>query len=187
MLLRTVYDRQDTRYYEVSSEQARQIEGHSLFRVNCLADLLCYDPLDRSDRSKAQFLLDVSQSLEAGGRVYTLVENGILLHCGWISPPPKGQAGGRNSDALEYPPASCLVWDDYTHPEAHGRRLPRLSLEQRLHDASTIPGVETILIKVSADESRSADGLGVAEFKYFGTLTRETRFGTKHCHLSFGQ
>jgi len=187
MLIRTVYDREDTRYYVVSSEQARQIEGRSMFRVNCIADLLCYEPVNRADRSKSQFLLEASQRLEAGGQVYTLVENGILLHCGWISLPPKGDADRRKSDALEYPPDSCLLWDDYTHPEGHGRRLPGLSLEQRLHDAAMLPGVKTILIKVEADESRAADGLGGAEIRYFGTLTRETRFGTKHCRLSFGQ
>jgi CelD/BcsL family acetyltransferase involved in cellulose biosynthesis len=182
--LQQIYDRRNTHYYTVSAEEAQKIHPPSLFKTNCISDLLCYQPACKKDRSTTQFLFEASRNLEAGDRAYTLVENGVLLHCSWINQSPDGRSPD-DGYVFDYPPGSCLVWDDYVHPEARGRGLTRLSLEQRLHDAAMLPGIDTILVSIDANDTDGVAAFGLDQMKYFGTVTEETRFGIKQ--LRFGQ
>ncbi|MCB5173885.1 GNAT family N-acetyltransferase [Microvirga lenta] len=134
----------------VSLERARQISSRNVCNINCISDLLCYEPESRNDRSKMEFLLAASQRLEAGDRAYTIVEGGVLLHCSWLSLPKSGHKVAP-FDTIEAPLNSCVLLDDYTHPEARKRGLAQLSLEQRLADAAAEPNVETILVPADAD------------------------------------
>ncbi|WP_170151473.1 GNAT family N-acetyltransferase [Microvirga subterranea] len=134
--------------YKLSAEQARQYSSCSAFRKNCISDLLCYEPITRRDRSKAEFLLDAARNLEAGAQAYTLVEDGVLLHCGWTSRP---ETTGSNADeATPAGSSTCVIWDDFTHPKGRSKGLIKMCLEQRLHDAAMLHEIEEIVVKCDA-------------------------------------
>jgi CelD/BcsL family acetyltransferase involved in cellulose biosynthesis len=164
------FNRRKTRYYAISSRDFHETHVDRIFNVNCISDLLCYESVDGRGRSKSQFLFDATQRLEAGDRVYTLVENGKLMHCAWISQ-SENLHGGQVSVSLEFPPNSYLLWEDYAHPDARHRGLARRSLEQRLYDAARLPDAQTILIKSDAGEVQAGDIPGANEFRYYSVLT----------------
>jgi CelD/BcsL family acetyltransferase involved in cellulose biosynthesis len=147
--------RRSKRYYTMSPGRAKQCVAGTIFRVNSISDLLLYRPVTKSDRSRKTFFDYVSRRLEAGDRVYTLTKNGVLLHFAWLRYPAGAIRMGLD-ESVRYPQNACLVWDDYTHPQADRCELKKLSLAQMLHDAARIPGVETILVAVGPDENFSS-------------------------------
>lgn len=151
--LRAGLKQQKPRSCKIPVEQARQYSSYSAFRINCISDLLCYEPATRRDRSKAEFLLNAARNLEAGAQAYTLAEDGVLLHCGWIS-----RLGTGSGEPM--PVAStCVIWDEFTHPKGHAGNLLKICLEQRLHDAAMLDGIETIIVECGAGTNLAA-GLG---------------------------
>lgn len=142
----TTVNRGEVSYHQISIEEARQFPSNTLFKKNCISDLLCYEPVSRWDRSKTEFLLDACRNLEAGAQAYTIAENGVLLHCGWLSG-PQGGLSGVKEPTPDLPPSSCVIWDNVAHPDGQARNIPTLCLEQRLHDASIFGEVETIMVK----------------------------------------
>jgi CelD/BcsL family acetyltransferase involved in cellulose biosynthesis len=135
-------------YYVIPREEANGAQSESIFRVNCISDLLCYEPASRAERSKSEFLMNAAQRFEAGEYCYTLVENGMLLHCAWIAPSNSCSVKALilSSDSFS---DWCIRRDDYTHPRASKRGLSKLSLEQRLHDVAKLTNSQNILVWLS--------------------------------------
>jgi CelD/BcsL family acetyltransferase involved in cellulose biosynthesis len=185
-IIRASSKRNEPRYYTVPVEQVQQLPSSSAFRINSISDLLCYEPTGRSDRSKTQFLLDVLRNLEAGGKAYTLVENGVLLHCGWISRPQEGRSS-NNDQAFDYPPASCLIWDDYTHPAGRPRDLAGLCLVQRLHDAAGLSGIETIVVKCDTPRADKGSASDPSELEFIRPSALQPQIRREQSHLNFGR
>ncbi|QRM27239.1 GNAT family N-acetyltransferase [Microvirga sp. VF16] len=172
--LRSILGTNHTIYYAVSREEANRAQSQSIFRVNCISDLLCYEPASHAECSKSEFLMSASQRLQEGDCSYTLVENNILLHCSWISPHNSCRIEIRNpsSDSLS---SSCLIWDDYTHPQASERNLSRLSLEQRLHDAVALTTAQNIIVQIGARKEKIKDNFTNAEGNTVGFTAMRTR------------
>lgn len=143
--------------YRISAEQARQYPSCSIFKRNCISDLLCYEPPSKRAPSKTEFLVDAARNLEAGAQAYTLVEDGVLLHCGWISRPGTGRT--NVDEATPVGSSTCVIWDNFTHPKGRSNDLIKMSLSQRLHDAAMLHGVESIIVRCEAG-SDLVPGLG---------------------------
>jgi CelD/BcsL family acetyltransferase involved in cellulose biosynthesis len=138
--------RKSRQFHAILAEQARQLQATQVLRVNCISDLLSYQPSGRFDRSKSAFLSNACRRLEAGDWAYTFSENEVLLYCTWISRARPGE-GPDGDDGFACPPRSCLLWDDYLHPSVKARELQSMSLAQRLRDAARIPDIDTILVQ----------------------------------------
>lgn len=172
----STFDRKGKRSYTVTLKQTRQVGAHPVFRVNCIPDLLCYEPATWLDPGKSQFLLAASRRLEAGDLAYTLSENGVLLHCAWIS---RSAVGYLHGNAQEFSDGACILWEEYTHPQAVKLDLSKLSLKQRLHDAAQLPGVSTVTILTSMDEADVYDCCGHTEFRGFNPRVSKPLLDTR--------
>ncbi len=138
--------RQNAAYYATSVGAISCGDGENRLNVNCIADLLLFQ--SRGDRTKKDFLSCALQRLEAGDTVFTLVEDGRLLHCAWISnlSQPKGLDLPRGFASSS---GAYLLWDDFTDPCSTTPALKRSSLDQRLRSAiATHPSTDTIVIKI---------------------------------------
>ena len=85
--------RRATLLYSTSPEKVRSLDQDPLLKVNCIPDLLLYRPAGKTRRSRTEFLKQALERLEAGDRSYTLVRDGVLLHCAWLGamrPPRDG-------------------------------------------------------------------------------------------------
>jgi CelD/BcsL family acetyltransferase involved in cellulose biosynthesis len=183
-IIRATSKRDEPRYYTVPMEQAQQLPSRTAFKVNSISDILCYEPAGRHDRTKTRFLLDALHNLEAGGQAYTLVENGVLLHCGWISRPQDRSSNGDQT--VVYPPASCLIWDDYTHPAGRARDLAGLCLAQRLHDAASLSGIETIVVKCDAARADRSSAPASSDLGFNRPAALQPQNRREQSHLNVG-
>jgi GNAT superfamily N-acetyltransferase len=178
LLARRAWSTREYRLYRMSRADIAPPGATSPFRVNALADLLCYRPVSSSDLPLGVFLRDVLARLEEGQRVYTIVENGRLLHYCWVIP-STDRCGSDFGHEFALPPGSTVLWDDYTHPLARGRGLHQLSLRQRLADAAdrTRPG--DIVIGVRAENGPSRHNIEKVGFRHFASGWLASRFGTE--------
>jgi CelD/BcsL family acetyltransferase involved in cellulose biosynthesis len=176
LLARRVWSTREYRLYRMSRADIALLDASSSLRVNELADLLCYRPVSSSDPPQGVFLRDVLARLEAGQRVYTLAENGRLLHYSWVIP-STDRCGSDFGHEFPLTPGSTVLWDDYTDPYARGRGLHQLSLRQRLADEAdrTRPG--DIVIGVGADNGPSRHNIEKVGFRHFASCWLVVRLG----------
>ncbi|KLK93357.1 hypothetical protein AA309_08400 [Microvirga vignae] len=160
--------------YAISPKEVRHSDISPRLNVNCIADLLLYQPLGVADPSRTQFFLDSIEWLQAGARVYTFAEGGVLLHCAWLSN-LKSSVEINSEDRIAPPKHACLLWNSYTHPTARDRFLQNCSVAQRLQDAAALPDIETILVRIDADDSRAKHALEEAGFMTCSIADRERR------------
>lgn len=152
--------------HEISPNEICRTGSPSPCKVNCITDLLCYEPATWSARSKSQFLQAASRRLEAGDCAYTVAKSGILYHCSWVSIPASGSPPPHES--LKLPAESCLLWEDYTHPDAVGSNLSELSMNQRLQDAAHLPGINNIFVLTDRDVTWVRKCCGPVQLTDFG-------------------
>ena len=171
-----MWSTREYRLYRLSRGDTTHPSAQSPFRVNHLADLLCYRPFSPADPPLVSFLRDVLERLEAGQRVYTIVENGTLVHYGWVIP-STDRCGSDFGHEFSLPPGSSVLWDDYTHPQARGRGLHQLSLRHRLADEADATRPGDIVIGVGADNGPSRHNIEKAGFRHFASGWLAVRFG----------
>lgn len=137
-------------------------------RTNSLADLLCYEPAGPSQPSKEAFLKAALMRIERGGRVYTRVEGGCLVHYGWLT--AAGDATPRHGvrRCWRFPPHSALLTDFYTPPSRAGEAWYADSLPRMLRDAAALDGVEFIYAAVPAGDTPARRAAEAAGFEYQG-------------------
>ena len=130
-----------------------------VFLINSISDILLYQPVRKHDLSRRAFFDYVSRHLEAGDRLYTLSENGVLLHCAWLGYPANARSIERHN-VVEFSNDVCLLWGNYTHPQADHRKLVKLSLAQRIYDAAQIPGVAKVIVAIRTNETHLVENVG---------------------------
>jgi CelD/BcsL family acetyltransferase involved in cellulose biosynthesis len=161
-------------FYNISTEKARNIAVVPIFNVDSVADLLLYNPSRKADPSKKQFFLNALQRLEAGARVFTFTEGGVLLHCAWLGD-AKSSVGIASVDRTALQENTCVLWNSYTHPTASARSLQKYSVAQRLQDAAVLPGTQAILVRIDADDLEAKHFIEEAGLITSGIAVRETR------------
>jgi CelD/BcsL family acetyltransferase involved in cellulose biosynthesis len=177
MIRRRLHAFEETRFYVIdAAHHATSAFGPDIrFAVNRIEDLLLYAPAEPGDRSIPAFLHDCSLRLEAGETVYTVVDSGKLVHYSWLTRregfTPNGFGG-----TVGFPPASYVLWDDYTLPSARGRGLHKASIRARVEGA-VCAGASSIFINVEASNRPSRRNIEKFGFVYFGSLFRRVLFG----------
>lgn len=175
---RRVWDRLEQRVYVITDEEVSRVPRAHGFRRDCWADLECYQRSGFHDQvSKEEFLRTAAERLRNGHHSYTLVEDGTLLHYGWL--------GDRQTRAPDHkvglvflpPSGSAVVWDNYSHPRGRGRGLMQQMLRQSLHDAVTLAGARRIYGYVFSHNLPSARSCEKIGLRHAGSLVREVRFG----------
>ena len=173
----SIWSRTELRVYCFSAERIRALPDPRTLRIDSSEDLACYERTDfHGQMPKDEFLRTAQERLANGCHAYTFVENGRLLHYGWMQE-RQVEAKDPKVGITFYPqPGSALTWDHYTHPAARGRGLYRMSLCQSLHDAVERAGAKRVYAYVFGTNTAS---WRVAEkiFRQEGTLVREVRLG----------
>jgi RimJ/RimL family protein N-acetyltransferase len=112
-----------------------------------------------------------------GHHLYSRVEDGTLVHYGWLIERQQRAFLPEISQSVEMPDGSAVLFDYYTHPAYRGRGYYNASLRQMAHDAAEIPGTNSIVIGVVADNAASRKGIENAGFEYWRSGFQRVRVG----------
>ena len=107
--------------------------------------------------------------LEAGHHVYTRVENGRLVHWGWLAENPETGFMDEVHQKFEYPAGSAVVYDFFTRPEARGSGLYSSTIRQMMGDAAAAR-LDRIFVFVLADNDPSRRVIEKAGFRHTVSL-----------------
>jgi len=125
-----------------------------------------------------QFLREAMDRLEEGGHAYTFVENGRLVHYGWLVERQQQAAIAEIGQVFEMPPGSAVLYNFYTHPEHRGKGLYQRSLAQMAYDAANIPGTQYVYIGALKENAVSCHVIEKAGFQYQQSLFQTRRLGS---------
>lgn len=156
----------EMRIYSYDVELAHQLRVPQLMNRDCLPDLMVYQPAEAWQLRFSAFLKRVLAGLERGNHVYTRVEDGRLVHYGWLIERQQKSHLSEVGHDFYLPPESAVLADFYTHPAARGKGLYQHSLRQMVHDASLITGTKHIFIGVLADNFPSRHVIEKVGFDY---------------------
>jgi GNAT superfamily N-acetyltransferase len=176
-LFRKVWDKTEFRIYVYAPEDVQKLPRPHLMSSDNLEALLAFTPM-ADYQTRQGFLARALHQIEAEQHCYTLVENGCLVHYGWLG--LRQQKARLSEVAQEFiydEPANAVLYDFFTHPQARGRGLYQQALYQILHDAAVVPGIKKIYIMVLADNAPSRHVIEKVGFTYAGSLFRQKRLG----------
>lgn len=177
MLKRRMWGTTEMRFYRLRASEISQEDGDPMIIRDSLSDLLCYEPAEASQASSQQFLLAAMKRIEAGAHVYTHVQDGRLVHYGWLTPRESKSFITEVGYGYEYPPNTSVMWDFYTLPTCRGQGLYSRSLQRILSDVAANAGAEFVYIAVLANNWPSRRAIEKTGFKYHDSIVRKTRFG----------
>lgn len=186
ILKRCIWGTTEMRFYRLPASEITQRDGDPAIARDSLSDLLCYEPAEASQAAKQQFLLAAMKRIEAGVHVYTHVQDGRLVHYGWLTPRESKSFITEVGCGYEFPPNTSVMWDFYTLPACRGQGLYSRSLRRILGDAAAIAGTEFVYIAVPANNWPSRRAIEKAGFKYHDSIVRKTRFGSSRYETGRG-
>lgn len=172
-LFRRVCSTGELRVYAI---EIRNVPGakNPLMARDRLVDLLDFEPAVGHPRQ--DFLAESLKRIAKGHRCYTRVENGRLVHCGWLAEVPDTTSSPEMARGFRFPPGSVVVYDSYTDPGSRGRGLYTSAMRQMLHDAAQIVGAKQVYVAVKSDNQVARHVVEKLGFSYLGTLVRSMRF-----------
>ena len=175
-LKRRAWHRQELYIYACAAADIASLPHPRHSRRDAWDDLAACTAWSYAHLSRAEYLDELDRRRREGSHhLYSIVENGVLVHYGWLSYPQ--ERAPDPAIGLEFipPPASAVLWDYFTHPTARGRGLYRETLWQCLHDAVDLHGAAHVFIYVDADNEVSRRVIERAGFTFRGSLVRERR------------
>jgi hypothetical protein len=175
---RRVWSAREVRIYSLGKEYALSLNNPQMMSKDELADLLVFQPAGVWP-TRQRFLGESLKKVEAGHHFYTRIKNGTLEHCGWLTENQNTGLFREMGGEYQFPPGSAVLYGFYTHPQSRGGGggLYLSALQETLHDAASIAGVNHIYTAVMADDKPSRDVIEKIDFKYQGSLFQTVRFG----------
>lgn len=143
-----LYKYGEYRIYELTVKDSTS-EDNPKINVDCITDLLLFEPME-SWQNKQNFLYQALSRLEQGEHVYTYVDNGKLLHFGWLIENQKKAYFPEVAQEFQYEKPGAVLYDFYTSPEARGKSLYQKTISKMLFDASNLANVDTVYISCLA-------------------------------------
>lgn len=138
------------RVYRFTCKDVSKLDHTNLMRKDCVEDLLAFRPMGGLGTTK-KFLSRWLTNCERGYHVYTRVEEGILLHLGWLIGPQELGASSDIGKGFSFAPGSTILCEFYTDHRAGRHGLEEACLRQMLYDAANMPGAERIYVVVDSD------------------------------------
>jgi CelD/BcsL family acetyltransferase involved in cellulose biosynthesis/RimJ/RimL family protein N-acetyltransferase len=173
---RALWSHEEVRVYAVQAEGAGASEDPKVARRDVTEDLLAYEPVPGFS-TREEFLSRALNRLQDGHHVYTRVENGRLVHYGWMAEAQYRAELSEVGQELSLPPGSTAVYEYFTHPVARGRGLYQQSLRQMMREAAAVPGTKWIFIWVTGGNAPSRHVIEKAGFEYRGSAFQRTVLG----------
>ena len=142
--------------------------GLPLARRDALDDVARFEPAPGTPDRTTFFKLVLAR-IEEGHHIYTRVEQGRLLHWGWLAERQEKALLDEVHQEFVYPSDSGVLYDFYTHPDARGRGLYRSSIRQMIADGRA-SGLARVFIFVLANNGPSRRVIETSGFSYLGSL-----------------
>lgn len=175
---RRVWSRTELRFYVFNADALRALPNPRRFHRDDRDDLQRYERLSFHDQMPKELFLSTSdERLRNGQHVYTLVEDGVLLHYLWMAERYTFSPDPKTGLAFLPPEGSSAVWNSFTHPRARRRGLFKQSLSQAVHDAVALAGAKRVYGTAVAENIASRRAMESVGFLYAGSLIRDMRLG----------
>jgi CelD/BcsL family acetyltransferase involved in cellulose biosynthesis/RimJ/RimL family protein N-acetyltransferase len=171
-----IWSRREMRIYSIRAEHVRDGGAPRVVRRDRLPDLLAFDA-QPGWSTREEFLSRALTRLQNGHHVYTHVEQGRLVHYGWMGEAQQHADLSEVGQQIALPPGTAVLYEYFTHPEARGRRLYQHSLRQMLEEAAAAPDAKWIYIWVLADNAASRHVIEKAGFEYRGSACQSAILG----------
>ena len=168
--------RREVRLYSYEAVKVRGIDILTTIHRDSLEDLLGYEPAEMW-QSRQRFASTSLARLKAGQHVYTYVEEGRLLHYGWLAERPDQSLLSESCQSFALPPNSAYLFDFYTFPQARGRGLYTQCLQKMLSDLAHMPGTDKMYIAVRGDDEPARLAIENLGFTYERSLTEMRQSG----------
>jgi hypothetical protein len=146
-------------------------------RRDHIPDLLAFQPGEACQPPVSGFLKQALKNLESGNHVYTCMEDGKLMHYGWLIECQSQSSLTEIQPAFPLSPGSVMLRDFYTHPQAQGDGLCRSMLSRMLFDAARTPGAKQAYVCVPADNHRLRQAVEEEGLAHSYTLIRRNVLG----------
>ena len=187
---RRVWSRLELCIYSRTADRIRELPNPGRLHRDRWQDLAQLRAWSYPQLTREQYL-DALEGRRGSGvqHLYSLVEDGVLVHYGWLISPQERAPDEAIGLAFIPPPRSAGLWDYFTHPTARGRGLYGDSLRQCMHDAVAIDGAQEVFIYVYANNAVSRRVIEKAGFEYRGSLVMERRlfFTRRYATCASGQ
>jgi CelD/BcsL family acetyltransferase involved in cellulose biosynthesis len=171
-----LFSREELRVYSLPAVRVATLNVAPVARRDAIEDLLLYEQIPDL-YTRQEFLGRALSRVQNGHHVYTRVEDGRLVHCGWLAANQERAVLSEVDQSLTLPARSAVFYDFHTHPDARGRGLYHATLRQMLRDTVTIGGTEWIFIWVKAKNASSRHVIEKAGFEYRGSAFQTVTFG----------
>jgi hypothetical protein len=172
---RQIYSTTDLRIYSMSlREEVVASANAPVFCKDSWKDLEAFDA-QHGWVSRDVFLADAKTRLANGEHVYTLAENGRLVHYGWAVGPVERRYIPDVDQFAEFPADSVYVYDFFTHPECRNRGIYQHSLRQILRELGASLTFEQAFIGVESANSPSRRAIEKIGFIYRFSLFHRWR------------
>ena len=135
-LRKRVWSREVMLLFRLEREEWRPADADGpasgpLFRDDRVDDFIFYTGSNRW-RSRQALMLDSLERLQAGDHCATVVQDGVLVHYGWITPHAPAIHLSEVDHRVALPGGGGVAYDSYTEPTARGLGLHQQSLAHRI-------------------------------------------------------
>jgi CelD/BcsL family acetyltransferase involved in cellulose biosynthesis/ribosomal protein S18 acetylase RimI-like enzyme len=173
------YSRREHRIYRRAAGDAPVAPAAAPCRRNSVADLLAYRAAPGLP-SRREFISFALARMEEGEDLYTVAENGRLLHYAWVAEKPIGDAARSAMGGVEPPggdQGDAVVLDFFTLPDARRRGLATLCLRTILRDAAHRSGARHVHVAVPADADAARRLVERLGFTHTGSVLERRSLG----------
>jgi RimJ/RimL family protein N-acetyltransferase len=170
-----VWYRCEKRIYVYEADRIPSLPNPRRLRRDHPDDLQYYERTASWQLSPEAYRAAARERLARGEHLYTLVEQGRLLHYAWLQPRHTRGEDQAVGQAFFPPPESSALYDHYTHPSARGRGLFYQALCQLLHDVPILAKTKRAYIYVYADNGPSRHVIEKIGFAHVGSLVQDRR------------
>lgn len=169
---------QETRFYRHQAGEFAEVAASEGIRRDCLEDLLSYHPTDVWS-SRQDFMAQALQRIEEGQHIYTLVEDGELLHWAWLIERPNQECLERLFPGCSLTLPSALALDFCTAARARGRGLGMQCLGAMLRDVASTEDADNLVVAMRAGGDVSDAALKAAGFSCEASLLERRTLGRR--------
>jgi CelD/BcsL family acetyltransferase involved in cellulose biosynthesis/ribosomal protein S18 acetylase RimI-like enzyme len=159
----------ELKVYHIDPARFTEETHLSNIRRDALFDLLAYQP-GPGDPSPQEFMSCALRRLERGQHCYTCVQNGRLVHCGWLVEQPSPEAAAELLPGIPVSPDEAIILDLKTAPEARRLGLAWAALAAMLRD-SRERRLANVIIGLPADNAPMAALVEKAKLRCFQVAT----------------
>jgi len=137
-------------YAQTIFPQSEPSPDNPSIHKNRWEDIECYDE-NAGWVSRKRFLHVSKARLKDGEDIYTIIEDGRLVHYGWTAQPVSKRYLEEVDTCAEFESNSLYLYDFFTHPEYRNRGLYQRTVSQILAASVDLPHVRSAYIVVTAN------------------------------------